>query len=315
MKKNLYILATLACVLWGSNIPGIKAGYRILGISHADTMKQLLLAGIVFVLSGMMTVVIGSLIAHKPLVFWNTDLVKRKGKTVPAVRGFLVITEIALLQTVGQYAFLYIGLSNTSGVQGSIITASNAFFSILLSCFIFRQERFTVQKIAGCLLGLLGIVVMNLEGSFGNQFRLTGEGFVLLAAISVSLAVTLVKKHAGEIDPVLLSGWQSLLGGVILLGMGLLNGASISFDSIQAIGIVLYISGASALAYAIWCMLLAKYDVSSVTVFGLLEPVVGVLLSVVLLMEFHLLSISCFVSLILVCIGIYYVNARPHTGK
>lgn len=315
MKKNLYILATLACVLWGSNIPGIKAGYRILGISHADTMKQLLLAGIVFVLSGMMTVVIGSLIAHKPLVFWNTDLVKRKGKTVPAVRGFLVITEIALLQTVGQYAFLYIGLSNTSGVQGSIITASNAFFSILLSCFIFRQERFTVQKIAGCLLGLLGIVVMNLEGSFGNQFRLTGEGFVLLAAISVSLAVTLVKKHAGEIDPVLLSGWQSLLGGVILLGMGLLNGASISFDSIQAIGIVLYISGASALAYAIWCMLLAKYDVSSVTVFGLLEPVVGVLLSAVLLMEFHLLSISCFVSLILVCIGIYYVNARPHTGK
>lgn len=72
-----------------------------------------------FVLAGILTVLIGSLLQKKALV--------------PAKTSAPSIVKLAIFQTILQYIFFYIGLAHNSGVKASIINGSNTFFVILVS--------------------------------------------------------------------------------------------------------------------------------------------------------------------------------------
>lgn len=51
----------------------------------------------------------------------------------------------------------------------------------------------TSQKIAGCVLGFAGVVVINLMGnSLDMGFKLIGEGFILIAQLSYGMSTVLI---------------------------------------------------------------------------------------------------------------------------
>ena len=58
--RNVVLLATLCCLLWGSAYPAIKGGYALLGIARDDTAAQLVFAGWRFLLAGGLLLVIGA---------------------------------------------------------------------------------------------------------------------------------------------------------------------------------------------------------------------------------------------------------------
>ena len=114
-----------------------------------------------------------------------------------------------MVQTVLQYVFFYIGLANTSGVKSSIINAANVFLSILFAVFIFKYEKMTVLKVLGCVVGFLGVVVINLaNGGFDMSIKLSGEGAILLSAAAYALSAGMIKNIL-KMKPVVLSGYQS----------------------------------------------------------------------------------------------------------
>ena len=158
------LLACVCCILWGSAIPVIKTGYRFLHVDSSDIASQIVFAGVRFTLAGILVLIFAS-IREKKVMIPDKEILKY---AVP----------VCLAQTVGQYFFFYIGVANTSGVKGGIITGLGNFIAILLSCLVFRNERMTRRKIAGCVLGFAGVVVINLLGnSLDMGFKLIGEGF------------------------------------------------------------------------------------------------------------------------------------------
>lgn len=157
------LLACVCCILWGSAIPVIKTGYRFLHVDSSDIASQIVFAGVRFTLAGILVLIFAS-IREKKVMIPDKEILKY---AVP----------VCLAQTVGQYFFFYIGVANTSGVKGGIITGLGNFIAILLSCLVFRNERMTRRKIAGCVLGFAGVVVINLLGnSLDMGFKLIGEG-------------------------------------------------------------------------------------------------------------------------------------------
>ena len=55
--KKTWVVAALACVcclLWGSAIPLIKTGYRLMQMDSADTASQIVFAGVRFALAGIL---------------------------------------------------------------------------------------------------------------------------------------------------------------------------------------------------------------------------------------------------------------------
>ena len=65
----------------------------------------------------------------------------------------------------------------------------------------------------------------------------------------------------------------------------------------------------SAVAYTIWSILTKYNPVASVTIYGFLNPVFGVLLSALLLGEQNqAFTVYGLAALVLVCLGIFLVN-------
>ena len=197
-------LACVCCLLWGSAIPVIKTGYRLMQVDSADTASQIVFAGIRFTLAGLLVLFFAS--------------IKEKKIRIPDREILKYAVPVCLAQTVGQYFFFYIGVAHTSGVKGGIITGLGNFIAILMSCLIFRKERMTGRKITGCVLGFAGVVLINLMGSSLDMgFTLIGEGFVLIAQLSYGLSTVLINIFSRKVSPVVLSGTQFTMGGVVLM--------------------------------------------------------------------------------------------------
>lgn len=296
-KRSIVCLgALLCCALWGSAFPCIKIGYRLFNIASSDTAAQILFAGCRFTLAGVLTVVMGSAISRQFLYPEKAALGK--------------VLCLSMLQTVLQYLFFYIGLAHTSGVKASIIEAMNVFVSILVASLIFRQERLTWKKALGCVIGFAGVVLINLSG-VNMSMSVMGEGFIFISTIAYAFSAVLIKRFSSEYNPVTLSGYQFIVGGIILIASGALMGGRITAVSGPALALLLYMAFLSAVAYTLWGILLKYNPVSRVSVFGFMNPVFGVLLSAVLLGETDQASgITGIVSLVLVCMGIYIVNLQ-----
>lgn len=291
--------ALAACFLWGSAFPCIKIGYGLFGIEQGDTASQLVFAGTRFFFSGVLVVVAMSVVQKKPLI------PKRS-----SVRHILILS---LFQTTMQYLFFYPGLSKAAGVSASIMESSATFLAILLGALVFRQERLTARKVIGCAVGFAGVILVNLGGSGGLGFSLTGEGFIFLSALAGAISTCLIRIFSAGDDPVMLSGWQFVVGGLTLLAAGLAMGGSLHPSGPASIALLAYMAFLSACAYSLWSMLLQKNPISKVAIFGFTNPVFGVVLSAVLLGEAQFMNpVRYVVALVLVSAGIIIVN-RPKT--
>lgn len=179
-------LALVCTFLWGSASPCIKLGYAFFRIPSGETWTQVLFAGMRFVLAGILTVLIGSLLQRKVLV--------------PTTASAPSIVKLAIFQTILQYIFFYIGLAHNSGVKASIINGSNTFFVILVSALIFRQEKLDLKKVLGCIIGFAGVIVVSMNGQkIDMDLSLMGDGSLFLCALSYAVSSCLMKKYSKRI--------------------------------------------------------------------------------------------------------------------
>ena len=304
MKKNniltkkawVITLAAFCCLLWGSAFPSIKIGYKLWDIGSDDRMAQILFAGMRFFLAGILTILIGSCISRRILLPKRSSLPK--------------IAALSMFQTILQYIFFYLGLAGTSGTKSSIITASNVFLAILVSAFIFRTEKMTMKKLVGTIVGFSGVLLVSLSGgSLDGGFSLTGEGFIFLSALSYAFSASLTKKFSKTEDTVMLRGWQFVFGEAFMMAVSIIFGGHIPSADLSGCGMLLYLAFVSAAAFSIWGLLLKFNPVSKISVFGFMNPVFGVILSMLLLGENGNTNIfRTLLSLLLVIGGIIIVN-------
>lgn len=318
------VICALFCnALWGSAFPCIKLGSEWSGI--VTTGDKIFYAGLRFMLAGIMVIAVNS-IGHRKF-------------SVPKDRGDMArVFKLSMFQTVLQYLFFYIGLSNTSGVKASIVEGSNVFVAIVIAALIpaiggknrekimagaeqcemhvDSRERLSIRILAGCLIGFAGVVVVNLTSDdIDSGFRFFGEGFIFISTIAYGVSTVLIKQYAAESDTVLLSGWQFFTGGVVLTVIGYLSGGWMGTVNTQGVFMLVYLAMVSAAAYTLWGILLKYNPVSKIAVFGFSNPVFGVMMSAFLLGEQDMLSVRCLAALLLVCVGIYLVNSRPRANN
>lgn len=292
----LIFSALLCCALWGSASPAIKIGYQLLSVSGVPS--TMLFAGVRFFMAGIITVAIYSLARRKFLY--------PKKENIPRVLA------VSAFQTVIQYIFFYIGLANTTSVKGTIASGSSAFFCVLIASLVFKQEKLTAKKILACVLGFAGIIVVNLSG-LTLTMNFLGDGFVILSTVSYAFSSVLMKRFSKHEDPVVISGYQFIVGGAFMIILGLSLGGEISLSSGGGIALLIYLAFLSAIAYALWGLLLKFNPVSRVSIFSFTTPIFGTILSILLLPGTSGTSpVNIAITLVLVSAGIFLLN---YSGK
>ncbi len=289
------VLAVLCNALWGSAIPFINLGYARFAIAADDTATQILFAGCRFFLAGVLTILFAS--------------AARRRFVRPRRENAHMVVKLGLLQTVAQYVLFYIGVAHTASVKGAIIQGLNAFVSILVACYLFRTERMNRLKWLGGLVGVAGVVVVNLSGEgMGGGMRLTGEGFLFLSMFACACSAGAIKRFSQREDPVALSGWQFMFGGAAMAAAGFLLGGRLHPSDAGAVAVLLYLAALSAVAYTLWSVLLKHNPVSRIAPYMFLQPVFGVLLSLALYSSAGVSLPRCLLALVLVSLSIVIVG-------
>ena len=216
-----------------------------------------------------------------------------------------MIVILSAFQTIGQYFFFYIGMAHASGVKASITEASSTFFAILVAALIFHTEKLNLRKIAGCLVGFAGVLVILLPGNtLDLHMQFTGEGFILISTLMYAMSSSIMKQYSKREDTFV----QFIIGGIVLAIAGAALGGRLSGFSPASTILLLYMAFISAAAYTLWSILLRHNPVSRIAVFGFMNPVLGAILSALLLGEQNqAFSVYGLLSLVLVTAGIVIV--------
>jgi drug/metabolite transporter (DMT)-like permease len=293
-RRVVVLLASFCCFLWGSAYPAIKNGYAMFGIAANDVPSKMVFAGYRFAFAGLLLLIFA--------------LATRRNIFVMNARNLFSTSVLGLTQTSLQYTFFYIGLAYTTGVKSSIMNATGTFFSVLLAHFIYHNDRLTLNKVVGCLIGFAGVMVVNFRPDLLDfNFTLLGEGFVVIAAFILSAATIYGKKLSQTMDSVVLTGYQLSIGGVALVVLGYATGGTLTGFTLQSTALMGYMVLLSSAAFSLWTVLLKYNRVGLVTVFNFLIPVFGAVLSAIFLGE-SILEWKNVAALLLVCGGIWLVT-------
>lgn len=287
------LLALTSCLLWGSAYPAIKSGYELLHIESGDVSGQILFAAYRFTLAGLFVLIFAAVIGRKIFISGK----RAWGKLF--IMGFSMTTL--------QYIFFYIGMSNTTGVKASILTSS-PFFSVIIAHFLYVGDRLNRHTAAGCFLGFMGIFVVNWGGAeVAWDFTLPGEGFVIISCFCMAAAAIYGKTISQTIDPIVMTGWQLFIGGLMLMFIGFGTGGWIGGFRGVSVALLMYMALLSSSAFAIYALLMKYNPVSRISIFNFSIPLFGACLSALVLGE-KLWEWKNLAGLILVSAGIRLVN-------
>ena len=128
--------------------PLIKVGYRLFRIASDDLGGKLLFAGTRFLLAGVLVSVF--------------CLCKRESLAVNKKTSLSWLALLALVNTTLHYMFAYIGLSNNPSARSTILDSMGGFFLIFLSAVLFEDDSLNKRKAVGCMMGLAGIILINI---------------------------------------------------------------------------------------------------------------------------------------------------------
>lgn len=295
-KSNLrmVLLAIFCILLWGSAIPCIKLSYPLFGIENGTTFDKIFFAGIRFTGAGILTLAL--------------SLSIKGGSRQLQSQHILPAIGLGLVQTTAQYVCFYIGLSNSPGARSAILNTTSTFFIVFLAALFFRSEKVTIRKLTGSLIGFLGILFVNLSGDIGSRFTWDGDFLIILASLGFAVGSIISKKLSQSENPFLLTGFQLLFGGCVLIAIGLCGGGHLPVVVPAGIGLLAYLIVLSAVAFSIWTYLLRDHDAALVSVYFFLLPIFGVVLSGIFLKE-RIFTFHNLAALLFVCTGIFIVNS------
>lgn len=262
------LLATLACVIWGSAFPGAKIGFQYTG--------PIFLSGMRFTLAGLLLVPV--ILAMKidwkaPFRYWRFTLV------------------FAFLQTFMQYGLFFMGLDKVPASTSAIIIGAGPLFVALMAHFTLRDDRLTWRKIAAITLGISGVVFISLtkgglaEGASASFYA--GIGLLIASNLMGSYTnIMVIKKKEYHISPIALTSFANFTGGLLLLLVGfLVEKPELKPFPAEFYGALLWLALIPASAFSIWYTLLNRPDVkvSELNIWKFVVPVSACILSWILL--------------------------------
>ncbi|NBJ68834.1 MULTISPECIES: DMT family transporter [Clostridia] len=296
-KKWVVVSIAIFCsILWGSAFPVVKVSYTELQMEADDTIAKIVFAGMRFLLAGLM-ILIGLL------------FVDRK-RLVVTKRQMLFLTIFGFIQTGLQYFFFYNGLAKVSGMQGSILVSSGTFFTVVLAHFFYSNDRMNWKKGIGLVAGFAGIIVANWGQELQLSFQFTGEGYMILAALTGAIGTIMAKELAVGIHPFAITGWQLTIGASLMLIFGVpqLESNAMTFTPL-GFGLFVYSAVLSAAAFALWYSILKYNKAGEISMYKFITPVSGAILSAIFIPA-EKLNLYIIGALGLVAVGIIAVNYK-----
>jgi probable blue pigment (indigoidine) exporter len=178
------------------------------------------------------------------------------------------------------FALVYVAAQLLPSSVASTVMATSPVVMMLVAWALLSQ-RPRVLALAGAGLGVAGVAAMLLTG--GGAVDPRGVVASVTAMLMSSVGFVLATRWADGVDVVSSTAWQLVAGGLVLVPFAVVvEGAPPVLDGRAILGFAYVSLVATAVAYLVWFTGLRRLPAGTVGLVGLLNPVTGVLLGLVL---------------------------------
>lgn len=191
-----------------------------------------------------------------------------------------LISALAILNVTVAFVAMAASVTQMTTGAASVLGNAQALLVVLPAWWLFGEQP-RVIEIVGVAVGFGGLMLVAAPTGAGR-----GAWLALLAAAAIAAAALLARQLAA-VDVLVLGAAQFLIGAAILaLAAAIIDGSPLNGLSTRFMSAVLVLALAgSALPYALWFAELRRASITAVTSRTLLVPVIGLVLSVVVLGE------------------------------
>lgn len=263
---NVKVPAILACILWGSAFAAAKIGF--------EYMEPMRLSGVRFTLAGLMLF---------PILFFKKISLKE------TFIHWKFILFFAFLQSFLQYGLFFMGLNKVPAATSAVIVGAGPLFIAIMAHLFMKNDQITPRKILSILLGLSGVIFISVtKGDFNGSGKEFYIGIALLIVSNIIGGSTniFVAKYKGNINPIALTAFANLFGGLLLFVCSLFaeENKNMGYPTNFWLALI-WLAFIPAAGFSIWYTQLQKPNVkvSELNMWKFVIPITGAILSWILL--------------------------------
>jgi drug/metabolite transporter (DMT)-like permease len=241
-------------------------------------------------------------------------VLKLMGVDLPRTRqAWAAFLGMSILNNVIPFTLIVWGQSHIASGLASILNATTPLFTVIVAHYLTTDERLTGQRLAGVIVGFVGVAVMIGAAAFASlDASVLAQLAVLGAALSYGFSGVFGRRFKTMgIPPLATAAGQVTVSSAILLPTALIvdrpwtlampsTGAILS---LAALGLV-----STAFAYLIFFRLLARAGATNVGLVTFLIPVSAILLGVLVLGE--TLAMRHVAGMVLIGAGLILIDGR-----
>lgn len=197
---------------------------------------------------------------------------------------------IGLLNNVLPFCLIVWGQTQISSGLASILNATTPFFTVLVAGAVLVDERITMRKMFGVIIGLLGtIILIGPTALKGVTSSMLGQFAVMGAALSYAFAGAYARRFKKwGLSPLIVATGQVSMASLILLPFTLIIDKPwvdfvMPFDAVWAIAGLAFFS--TVIAYILYFRLVASAGATNAALVTFLIPISAILLGVTILGE------------------------------
>jgi len=230
---------------------------------------------------------------------------------------------------IDQLGIIFVGIFNVAvpfclitqaekSIDSSLATILNStvpLFSLVIAHFALQDDKLTRMKIAGLLVGYLGVLILTSRGlGDAENSPLSAQIMMLLAVLSYAGAVVFIRARLRHLQPLTVAGSSLIVGAVVVIPLALVIESVPNFKNLSTDTILAMLTLGSlntVIAYFLFYHLIAEWGARATMVTYTFPPV-GITLGALLLHE--PVDLRLIIGAAFILGGIFVVNYRRPTA-
>ncbi len=250
-----------------------------------------------------------------------------RGKRLPADRrGIADLLFLGIVNTVFPFALITWGEVHIESGLASVLQGTAALFTMVIAHFAFADERITLRKAVGLIVGFVGVVVLagrsesaSQHGGSDGMSYLLGQMAIVAASLCYAIGGTFSRRAIqNRLEPIVVAAGAMTVAAVVtgaLTHLAPLSGGPPPADLLQleprGLGAILVLGLVNTFcAYLIFYSLVATLGAARTSMITYVIPAVGLMLGVIFLGEVVDLRLIAGALMIVVSIAIVNLGGR-----
>ena len=238
--------------------------------------------------------------------------IKFRGKSLPRdLKTWGVLGVMGILNNALPFSAIVFGQQYITAGLASILNSTTAFFGVIITAMILSDERITLPKLTGVLLGMLGVVIiMGFDALAHLSLTNIGQYLIIVSSISYAFAGVWGRLFVRDLGVEVTTTGMLITSAVWMFTLCVsVEGFPIEALSLRSTAAVLtFAILCTSVAYLLYFAILAEAGASNLMLVTIIIPAFAIILDALFLDE--LVSSMDMVGFTIIAIGLLVTGGK-----